>query len=94
VILQTASERIEGVADRDVGVLMCMVIVGLAADHDLTAGNRQIDADGKKLALLLMPVTALHHHPTGSNAVAELVQFFRAAANALPAPARDPCDGT
>ena len=60
MILETAAQRVEGVADCDMRVLMRMVCTRIAADHDLMARNRQIDADTEELTLVLMAMTAFH----------------------------------
>lgn len=50
-ILQLAFRSIEGIAHRDVDILMGMVLPGVAADDELSAGDPDVDDDVVELAL-------------------------------------------
>ena len=56
VFLELAPGRLEGIADGDVDVFVGMVVLGFPGHHDFLAGQRQIDAHMKELALVLVAV--------------------------------------
>jgi len=82
VIFEQPAAGIEGVAERDVDVLIRMVRHGITPDHDLPSGNFQIDADPKQIALLVARVPALHDHPARHDAIEEPLKLRDALAYA------------
>ena len=63
MVFQPAPQGIEGIADRDMGILMGVIGAAIPADDDPATRDFQIDSHGKQLALLMMAVTALDNHP-------------------------------
>ena len=56
VLFEQPAGRVEGVADRDIDVLVRMVRRGIAADDDLAPGDLQVDAYPEQIALLVARV--------------------------------------
>jgi hypothetical protein len=71
VVFEQPAGRVEGVADRDINVLVRMVRRGIAADDDLAAGNFQVDADAEQVTLLTPRVPALDDNTARHDAVKE-----------------------
>ena len=70
MIFKQPAAGIEGVAERDVDILIRMVRCGITPDDDLPSGNFQIDADLKQIALLATRVPAFDDDTARSDAIA------------------------
>lgn len=53
IVFEEPASCIEQVAHRDMGIFMRMMSCRVAPDHDLAAGDGQIDTDMKQIALLM-----------------------------------------
>ena len=60
VVLQLTPGGIEGIVHGLVGILVRDPLAVVAVDHDVLAGDVQVQADVEVLALLMMPVRLLH----------------------------------
>ncbi len=69
-VLEPAPERVERVTQRDVGVL-----VMIAIDHDIVAGNPDDDADVEPMALLMVATLLLDGHVAPGHVRMELVEL-------------------
>jgi hypothetical protein len=76
VVFELAPSGVKGVADCDIDVLMGVVFVGIAPDHDFTAGNRQVNANMIELALVVMPMWRFDGDPVTRDATVKLLKFF------------------
>ena len=72
---------VEGVAQGHVQILVRLLVMTLAADHDMLIGNAEVDADVEEITLLLVLMIKLNSHPATDNVVTELLQFRRFFAN-------------
>ena len=52
VIFAQPASCVESVADRDIDILMCMVRLGVAPDHDLVPWHFEIDPEPEQITLL------------------------------------------
>jgi hypothetical protein len=71
MIFKRPAGGVEGVADRDVDILMRMVRRRIAADGNLAAGNFEVDADLEQIALTPARVPAFHDGPARDDAIEE-----------------------
>ena len=81
VILELPVGGIEGIANRDIHVLVGMVLAGCAADHDLVSGHRDVDLGVVEIALVVMAVLRFDNHATGHDVVQKRVQLGGLLAN-------------
>ena len=72
VVLELAPRRAEGVAQRDLQVLVVLV-----RDDDLAARHLDVDARGELLAVPLAPVGQLEHHVAARDVRIVAVELFR-----------------
>ena len=63
MIFEQTARGVEGVANRDMRILMRMVRAGVPADHDLAAGDGEIDANLEQFALLMPLVPTFDDDP-------------------------------
>jgi hypothetical protein len=56
---------------------MRVLVVMLAADHDVPAGNAKIYADVEEITLMLVLVLEFDRYPATDDVVVELLQFRR-----------------
>ena len=82
VVLELASGGPEGVAQRDVGILVRMANRMASTDRDLAVGNRDVHPDFEEPALLLVLVRRFDDHVTVHDMRAEFVQPLGQLANA------------
>jgi hypothetical protein len=80
VVLQLAARGAEGVADREVEVLVLPMPGRIAFHGDLASGNGQVDADVVDLALLRVLVGRLDHDAAAGDPVEEPLELGRALA--------------
>ena len=81
---QAARDGVEGVADRDVDILVRMVLGRISIDRDLRAGDLQIDPDLVEPSLALAAVRRSDGHPAADDTAVELVQTLEQFAYPLP----------
>ena len=81
VVLELAARRIEGVAGRDIGILVRRIEGMVTAGNQLRAGYAQIDPNREEVALVPVTVSAFDHHPARGDAVEALLELGRLAAN-------------
>jgi hypothetical protein len=58
VIFEQPASGVERVVDGDIDILMCMVRLGIAPDHDLAPGNFEINTHPEQITLLAAGVLA------------------------------------
>src|SRR5512139_1969474 len=71
VVFQLTLGSVEGVAQRDVDIL-----IGLLVDHDFRAGYAEVDADVEELALLLMLGRLIDHDAAADDVGKDLFEFL------------------
>lgn len=76
MILESTLYGIESVADGDIDVLMGVMFMGFAIDHDFGPGNREIDADVVKLSLVMVPMRRLDDDMASGDTIEELFEPF------------------
>ncbi len=69
--------HVEGIAQGHVQILVRLLVMTLAADHDMLIGNAKVDADVEEITLLLVLMIKFNSDPATDNVVAELLQFRR-----------------
>jgi hypothetical protein len=74
-VLKLTPSCTEGVAKRDVNVLVGLVLRPLVAHHDLVAWNGDVDVNAVEPAVLGMPVRRLDHHVAVDNRIVEFLQL-------------------
>jgi hypothetical protein len=77
MVFELTARGVEGVADRDMRILMRMVRARVPADDDLASGNGEIDPNLEQLALLMPLVPAFDDDPAGGDTIEELIELFR-----------------
>jgi len=77
MVYESAAGGIESIANRNVGILVRMVLAGIATDNDLRTGDGEIDVDREQPALLMPLVTTFDNDAAGGNPIEELVKLFR-----------------
>src|SRR5262249_19662378 len=82
MILEQPASGIEGVADRDIDVLMRMVCGRIAADGDLAAGNLEVNPDPEQIGPLMPRMAALDDDAARHDAIKEPFEFTGPLANA------------
>jgi|GEM_PF-3275658 len=75
VLFELALGGIEGVAQRDVHIFVSLLVMVVAADHDLFLRHAQIDPDFEEITLVLMMVFRFDGDPTADDVITELLQF-------------------
>ncbi len=75
IFFKLALGHIEGIAQSHVKILMRLLVMTLAADHDMLIGNAEIDANMEEITLLLVLMIEFNCYPATDNVVAELLQF-------------------
>jgi hypothetical protein len=76
VVFEQPAGGVEGIADRDIDILMRMVRRGITADDDLTPGNLKIDANPKQVPLLVTRVSAFDDDTARRNPIEEPLEFL------------------
>jgi hypothetical protein len=76
IVLQTAASGRERVTYGDEDVFVLVLIGGISADVNVSAGNHHLDTHMEKLPLPAAPVRALHNHATGHDMVGVLLERF------------------
>jgi hypothetical protein len=69
MVLELALRFVEGVADRDIHVLVGVMGGGVPTYHDLPPGNPQIDAHVEEFAVTMPVVGRLDHDPDARDAM-------------------------
>ena len=77
ILFMLALSHIESVAQCHVQILMRLLVVSLAADHDMLVGYAEVDADVEEITLLLVLVIEFNSDPATDDVVTELLQFSR-----------------
>ncbi len=77
ILFKLALGHVEGVAQGHVQILMRLLVVPLAANHDVLVGNAEVDADVEEITLLLVLMIEFNGDPATDDVVAELLQFSR-----------------
>lgn len=75
VFLELPFGRVEGVAQRDVEILVRLLVVVIAADDDVLVRYRKIDSDVIEIALVLVTMLRFDRDFATDDVVAELLQF-------------------
>ena len=81
MILEQPARSIEGIANRDMRVLMGMVGAWISPDDDLATRDGNGDVDSEQLALLVMAMPGLDNDPTRDDPVKKSLQFLGAMAD-------------
>lgn len=77
VIFEPAAGGIEGIANRDMCILMRVVSAAVAADGNLGPGDGEIDADREQLALPMARILAFDDDMARRDPIKKLVELFR-----------------
>jgi hypothetical protein len=85
VILELSLGRVEGIADRDVYILVLVVPGAITTDGDLLARHPELDANGVQIAPVVMLVQEGHRHVAARDPFAETLKLRRS----LPNPSFD-----
>jgi hypothetical protein len=85
VIFEQPAGRVKSITNRNVGIFMCVVSLGIAADDDLFSRNLEVDAHSKQIALLPTGVAAFDDHPARNNPIKKVFKLL----GALAYPRRD-----
>jgi len=80
VIFELAADRVERVANRDVGILMRVMGLRIATHGDFPARDFEDNADAEQVALLVARMPALDDNPAGYDPIKELLEFLGALA--------------
>src|SRR5512147_1344666 len=81
VVLQPTFRGIEGIADRDINVLVRLVLAGVAIDHQRRARHVHDDADVVELAATAALMRRLHRRPATDDAVESVFELPRPLSN-------------
>src|SRR3974390_2583292 len=65
VIFEQPAGRVKSVTDRDMGILMRVMRLGIAAHDDLSPRNFEVDAHPEQIALLAVRMPAFDDNPAG-----------------------------
>ena len=76
VVLEPAARGIERVADRDMKILVPMVLARFAIYHNLSTGNREIYPNLVDIPLLMMAMPGFQGDPAGTDTIGKLLQLF------------------
>ena len=68
---------IEGIANGDINVFVCLVLVRATVGDDLGPGQGDVDADVIEIALVVMLVRRLDHDMTTHHVIGKPLQLFR-----------------
>lgn len=80
-VLELATSGVKGVADGNIDVFVRGVQARLSIDHDLAAGERQVDAHVVKLAFTVVPVRRFDQDSTPHDFFIKIVELGRFLAN-------------
>lgn len=75
IFLKLALRGFESVTQGDIAVFMGLLVVMIAADHDLLLRNAQINPDFVEITLMLVVMFCLDGNPATDDMVVELLQF-------------------
>ncbi|SRR5271155_512216 len=78
VIFQQPASCVEGVADRDIDILMRMVSLGIAPDDNLVSRNFEVDAHSKQITLLAPGVLVFDNDAARYDPVKEAFELLGA----------------
>jgi hypothetical protein len=70
------SGRIEGVPHGHIGILVSMMLVGFAADHQLIIRYRKVNPDMVQIAFVVVLMVGLNDHSASHSVVVELIKLF------------------
>jgi hypothetical protein len=76
VIFEPATQCVEGVANGDMRIFMRVVCAVIAADDDLAAGDREINANFEHIALVVARVLTLHRDVASGDAIEEMLKLL------------------
>jgi hypothetical protein len=76
IVFEEPAGGIERVAHRDMGVFMRMMSCRVAPDHDLAAGDGQVDTDMKQIALLMARILEFDSNAAGYDAVEDTIELL------------------
>ena len=82
VVFKQPAHGVKRVADGDMGILVRVVRLGIAADDDLAAGNTEIDADAEQVALLAARMLAFDDDTAGYDPIEKAFELLGACAYA------------
>jgi len=82
VVFEQPAHGVKRVADGDMGVLVRVVRLGIAADDDLAAGNTEIYADAEQVALLAARMLAFDDDTAGYDPIEKAFELLGACADA------------
>jgi hypothetical protein len=82
MVFELTARGVEGVAHRDMRILMRMVCAGVPSHDDLASGDGEVDANLEQLALLMPLVPAFDDDPAGGDTIEELIELFGPLADA------------
>ncbi len=77
IFFELALGHIKGVAQGHVKILMRLLVMTLAANHDMLVGYAEVDANVEEITLLLVLMIEFNSYPATDNVVTELLQFCR-----------------
>jgi hypothetical protein len=77
IVFEPAAGGIEGIANRDMRILMRVVRAAVTADGNLGPGDGEIDADREQLAMPMARVLTFDDDMARSDPIKKLVEFFR-----------------
>jgi hypothetical protein len=80
-VLKLPPDRVKGVADGDVHVFMGVMLVGLTGRHELGFGYLEINTHVIQVALVMVLVMRLHHHPAAHDVFINEIELLAALAN-------------
>jgi hypothetical protein len=75
MIFEQLACGVEGIADRDIDILMRTVRRGIAPDDNLVPGDFQVDPDAEQIALLAARMLALDNDPAGDDPIKEAFEL-------------------
>jgi hypothetical protein len=78
MIFEQPTRRVKSVADRDMGILMCVVGPGIAAHDDLSSRNLEVDAHLEQIPLLPPRVAAFDDHPARNDSIKKAIKLLGA----------------
>ena len=81
MIFQPPARGVEGIADRDIHILVCVMRVRRPADDQFAARNFRVHADMIEISLMMMPVELLDHDTAAHHPIVELFEPFSVFSN-------------
>ena len=76
VVLQPAARRLEGIADRNIDILVGVLVFRMPVHDQLLAGHAQLDAHVEQLALAVPTLGRFDYDPAAGQMVEVLLQLF------------------